>query len=528
MFKKRKLQQGIVQIPVIIGLIIIGIALPAALKLTQETRETRGGATGTVIGYSCQVYDTCSADCNSCNPSYTQMNSTYNASRCVENTVAGKWENTVCTPIYAPTNTPNPTATPTGPQPSPNPEPPTSTPIPSGTLTPTPCSPGDVKCEGTKRMVCADYREWIVGIDCAESGKVCSDEECRVCGLVFQPCCPASTGKELCDDDTLVCDAGTLTCRYAGLFATTTPIPGTPTPTVSITTTPAPQQPTATPTASQASCQSEGFNCGAYSGNPSVCWSNGQYYGAGSAGSCNYCSDDTCVCGSCPTGGGGVPPACNWSAPVGSGCGALISRLSANSCGGCGTSTVHERIRLDSCGLSVLLDETPSINVYSTSSSGGGGWSWIQSIKVNWGDGNVEEFTADGGQVRSNRGRYGQSGTDSLVKSEPYVLPGTYTISISALTKMAYIDAAGSTCNSGHWYNGLVNTAITITSPTPTPNPNCTGNRVCDVNTWIDDFISGRYGYQALTDWSTDINCDTKVDLRDYEMIRRSLGFCAQ
>lgn len=44
MIRKYILQKGIAQIPVILGLLIIGIALPAALKLTQDIQETRRSA----------------------------------------------------------------------------------------------------------------------------------------------------------------------------------------------------------------------------------------------------------------------------------------------------------------------------------------------------------------------------------------------------------------------------------------------------------------------------------------------------
>jgi hypothetical protein len=60
--KKRKfLNRGAANIPIIIGLLLIGIALPAALRLVQQQQETRRGATYTCpicksLEYSCAHY----------------------------------------------------------------------------------------------------------------------------------------------------------------------------------------------------------------------------------------------------------------------------------------------------------------------------------------------------------------------------------------------------------------------------------------------------------------------------------------
>ena len=63
---------------------------------------------------------------------------------------------------------------------------------------------------------------------------------------------------------------------------------------------------------------------------------------------------------------------------------------------------------------------------------------------------------------------------------------------------------------------------------TPTTNPNCTAERVCDINVWLNEFSSGSdWGSVEKTDWRADVNCDKRVDLIDYELIRGSRGFCA-
>ena len=65
-------------------------------------------------------------------------------------------------------------------------------------------------------------------------------------------------------------------------------------------------------------------------------------------------------------------------------------------------------------------------------------------------------------------------------------------------------------------------------NPTPTPNPNCAGDRICDIGIWLDEFSnSSSWGSVEKTDWRTDVNCDQKVNLIDYELIRGSRGFCA-
>ena len=84
-------KKGIAQLPLILGLLLIGLALPVALKLVQQRQETRRGAT-----HNC--YCLVDGDC---------VSKTFSVMTCAEGCQSFGWS--VCTPSSGtPTNTPPP------------------------------------------------------------------------------------------------------------------------------------------------------------------------------------------------------------------------------------------------------------------------------------------------------------------------------------------------------------------------------------------------------------------------------------
>jgi len=73
--------------------------------------------------------------------------------------------------------------------------------------------------------------------------------------------------------------------------------------------------------------------------------------------------------------------------------------------------------------------------------------------------------------------------------------------------------------------------ASTTTTPgatvSPAPTSVCVGNRVCDIDVWLSEFKGAAgWGSVGKNNWRTDINCDGRVNLLDYEYIRSLKGFC--
>jgi hypothetical protein len=70
-------------------------------------------------------------------------------------------------------------------------------------------------------------------------------------------------------------------------------------------------------------------------------------------------------------------------------------------------------------------------------------------------------------------------------------------------------------------------TASPTGGATPTAGSSCIGERTCDVDVWLGEF-SGQAGWGSVgrNNWRTDVTCDGRVNLLDYEYIRSSRGFC--
>ncbi len=179
-------RRGLVQLPILLGLLVMAIAIPVATKLVQENQDSRGsaascGASGTIsqcgskggcaTGYRC-LPKGCSYDpaCggfvptntpkpNQCTNGYTRCNG-IQLQKCqngnwimVENCAYG-CSNGACkaapTATRTPTNTPKPTATSTPKA--------TNTPKPTITSTPTGCHSGVIGKCGSQGNCATGYR----------------------------------------------------------------------------------------------------------------------------------------------------------------------------------------------------------------------------------------------------------------------------------------------------------------------------------------------------------------------------------
>lgn len=422
MIRKKILQSGIIQIPVIIGLLIIGIALPAALKLTQDTQDTRNEATDSCSfarsgDRRCNGNNTAVEECKSVNGPIFEWVEITNCSRFSQ----------VCVDAYCvyPTNTPTlgpPTSTPTIAYPvtlTPTITP-TSTPTMTPSLRPTPTCILSTGCDNFSVANC------------------CSGQHHYDSG------CPSG-------------------------YACGGPTEISPVPTVTPTSIPIPtstRQPTATPTSG-----AHGFMCcDKAEGCIQPLWVE------------NTTGD--CPSGKvpCPACGGGRPDRSFVENPVivnnpnnetdGDRFDLYLTVL-ANCAGVENDDFVDFLIGPDPDNLAVITGCT-----HISHEEGNHLFQCVARGGENVGARNSAGWVYEGGQV--------------CVKVEHFGCSPQWS---------------GVVCSDG-------------IDPLPTPNPNCHANRSCSYDNWYTAFSTvGGFGRSTLSETNpSDINCDLKVDLIDFNL----------
>jgi hypothetical protein len=477
--RKKILQKGIIQIPVIIGLLIIGLALPAALKLTQDTQETRGGASNYLWRCSLNIgCDSSSPACRSGCTSSTPIEGYFenNQSWCTKQS-DGSYGGYVCEAVDSSSVTPTVTLSPATPILSITPSNPptitlTLTPVLTSTPGPAPdcISPGYECGYGENPPPCCnDYGcvdNFCVSptpFQCEDGNKYCTTTNIAyncLGGQWFQKNC--STFEEECR---IVDDRAE--CVSISVSPTVTPTPGS-------------------------ECVNHSCNWCAPKGQ---CEASGGIWQT----ECNdYCAGDNRCCYLPGSGGQGHGEThCD------------LDQLSWNTSEMEGQINVGEEMifkgQINVPGYFALKDVF-KVCVYNQGSS--------SPLVCN-------DSRDDLSYQPDNPGQKDMGGVVGFELSWTPQQAGQ--LSLYPSFSANYYNPGSEGDLSPVWTCPRESTVLSLSVvdvPSPTPNPNCHSNRSCSFNDWLDAYTTlGGFGRSTLSEANpSDINCDLKVDLIDFNL----------